>query len=200
MPKPTPSMAKTDSGISGIYPLTGHIPDITKPTRVTSRPRDFHPRALPEPAVNHSIQTAPDVRPLPWQSGQWANSVGFARRSRSNQSLAPLVQWCFAALTTVEPILVQILMIAMSGGADAERRAEMVKTAGRLFDGPERRLDAVNGSAAPISLSPTFSLPPSCGRSARPNSSIPIPGRRPIMSGPWRARPDSALSTLTRSG
>src|ERR1019366_8491640 len=60
---------------------------------LTSRPRDFHPRALPEPDVNLSIHTAPDVRPLPWHSGQWAKSVGFARRSRSNQSLAPLVQW-----------------------------------------------------------------------------------------------------------
>ena len=43
--------------------------------------------------VNLSIHTAPDVRPLPWHSGQWAKSAGFARRSRSNQSLAPLVQW-----------------------------------------------------------------------------------------------------------
>jgi hypothetical protein len=25
--------------------------------------------------------------------GQWAKSAGFVRRSRSNQSLAPLVQW-----------------------------------------------------------------------------------------------------------
>jgi hypothetical protein len=38
--------------------------------RLTSRPRDFHPRALPEPYVNLSIHTAPDVRPLPWHSGQ----------------------------------------------------------------------------------------------------------------------------------
>jgi hypothetical protein len=57
---------------------------------LTSRPRDFHPRALPESYVNLSIHTAPYVRPLPWHSGQWAKSVGFARRSRSNQSLAPL--------------------------------------------------------------------------------------------------------------
>src|SRR5664279_4819208 len=61
--------------------------------RFWERPRDFHPRALPEPYVNLSIHTAPDVRPLPWHSGQWAKSVGFARRSRSNQCLAPLVQW-----------------------------------------------------------------------------------------------------------
>ena len=40
---------------------------------------------------NLSIHTAPDVRPFPWQSCQWAKSVGFTRRSRSNQSRAPLV-------------------------------------------------------------------------------------------------------------
>jgi hypothetical protein len=38
--------------------------------RVTSRPEGFHLRALPEPYVNLSIHTAPDVRPLPWHSGQ----------------------------------------------------------------------------------------------------------------------------------
>jgi hypothetical protein len=34
-------------------------------TRMSSRPEDFHLRALPEPYVNLSIHTAPDVRPLP---------------------------------------------------------------------------------------------------------------------------------------
>ena len=58
---------------------------------MSSRPRDFHPQALPEPYVNLSIHTAPDVRPLPWHRGQWARRLGFARRNRSNQSLAPLV-------------------------------------------------------------------------------------------------------------
>ena len=60
---------------------------------LTSGPEDFHLRALPEPYVNLSIHTAPIVRPLPWHSDQWARSLGFARRSRSNQSLAPLVRW-----------------------------------------------------------------------------------------------------------
>ena len=32
---------------------------------LASRPREFHRRALPEPCVNLSIHTAPDVRPLP---------------------------------------------------------------------------------------------------------------------------------------
>ena len=34
-------------------------------TFVSSSPRDFHPRALPEPCMNLSIHTAPDVQPLP---------------------------------------------------------------------------------------------------------------------------------------
>src|ERR1700726_688224 len=58
---------------------------------LSSRPEDSPLRALPDPYVNLSIHTAPDVRPFPWQSCQWAKSVGFARRSRSNQSRAPLV-------------------------------------------------------------------------------------------------------------
>ena len=33
---------------------------------MSSRPRDFHPRALPEPCMTLSSHTAPDVRPLPW--------------------------------------------------------------------------------------------------------------------------------------
>jgi len=32
---------------------------------LTSRPEGFHLQALPEPYVNLSIHTAPDVRPLP---------------------------------------------------------------------------------------------------------------------------------------
>ena len=32
---------------------------------LTSRPEEFHLRALPEPYVNLSIHTAPDVRPFP---------------------------------------------------------------------------------------------------------------------------------------
>src|SRR2546421_9526991 len=56
---------------------------------LSSRPEDSHLRALPDPYVNLSIHTAPDVRPFPWQSCQWAKSVGFTRRNRSNQ-FAPL--------------------------------------------------------------------------------------------------------------
>ena len=32
---------------------------------VSSRPGDSHPQALPEPYVNLSAHTAPDVRPFP---------------------------------------------------------------------------------------------------------------------------------------
>jgi len=34
-------------------------------SRLSSRAEEFHLRALPEPCVNLSIHTAPDVRPLP---------------------------------------------------------------------------------------------------------------------------------------
>jgi hypothetical protein len=37
---------------------------------LSSRAEEFHHRALPEPYVNLSIHTAPDVRPLPWHSCQ----------------------------------------------------------------------------------------------------------------------------------
>jgi len=43
-----------------------------------------------------------------------------------------VVQWCFAALTTVERPLMEIQLIDKFGGEGAEdRRAEMVKEAGR---------------------------------------------------------------------
>ena len=54
-----------------------------------------------------------------------------------------VVQWCFAALTTVERPLMEIQVIDKFGGGEGaeNRRAEMVKEAGRWFDGLERRLD-----------------------------------------------------------
>src|SRR3954465_14668545 len=66
-------------------------PVASAPSPLSSRPEDSHLRALPDPYVNLSIHTAPDVGPFPWQSRQWAKRVGFTRRSRSNQSRAPLV-------------------------------------------------------------------------------------------------------------
>ena len=38
---------------------------IMKEAGLSSRPKEFHLRALPDPYVNLSIHTAPDVRPFP---------------------------------------------------------------------------------------------------------------------------------------
>jgi len=57
---------------------------LLRPLLLSSRPEESHPQALPDPCMNLSIHTAPDVRPHPWHSCQWAKGVGFARRSRSN--------------------------------------------------------------------------------------------------------------------
>jgi hypothetical protein len=93
-----------DDGSRRTSPVAGRPAEglLTQPTAVarpgarelvfmSSRPEGSHLRALPDPYVNLSIHTAPDVRPFPWQSCQCAKSVGFTRRSRSNQSRAPLV-------------------------------------------------------------------------------------------------------------
>ncbi len=60
----------------------------------------------------------------------------FAGRTR-------VVQWCFAALATVERPLFEIQMIdgGMGGEGACERRAALVKAAGRWLPGLERRLD-----------------------------------------------------------
>jgi hypothetical protein len=65
MSKPIPSTGKTDKEYFRDYPLTGHAADMPKSTRMSSRPEESHPRALPKPCVNLSIHTAPDVRPFP---------------------------------------------------------------------------------------------------------------------------------------
>ena len=54
-----------------------------------------------------------------------------------------VIQWCFAALATVERPMTEILTIDKFGGGDGaeQRRAEMVKAAGRWLAGLERRLD-----------------------------------------------------------
>jgi glutathione S-transferase len=60
----------------------------------------------------------------------------FAGRTR-------VVQWCFAALATVEPPLFEISMIdvGIRGKNTAEQRASLAKDAGRRFEALERRLD-----------------------------------------------------------
>ena len=54
-----------------------------------------------------------------------------------------VVQWCFTALATVERPLFEIQMIDLGvrGEGAGERRAALVKEAGRWLDGLERRLD-----------------------------------------------------------
>ena len=54
-----------------------------------------------------------------------------------------VVQWCFAALTTVERPMLEIQLIDKFGGGEGaeDRRAEMVKQAGRWLDGLEHRLN-----------------------------------------------------------
>ena len=60
--------ADDDAKIAWIVGLLGFFRRCVRRDRrrkLTSRPG-----ALPEPCVNLSIHTAPDVRPLPWHSGQ----------------------------------------------------------------------------------------------------------------------------------
>src|SRR5262245_46522210 len=80
----------------------------------------------------------------------------FAGRTR-------VVQWCFAALTTVERPLFEIQMIdgGMGGVGARERRATLVKEAGRWLTGLERRLDGREWIAccrSPCSHFKSFSL------------------------------------------
>jgi len=46
-------------------PKEGYAVTETNVFELSSRPEEFHPQALPEPCMNLSIHTAPDVRPLP---------------------------------------------------------------------------------------------------------------------------------------
>ncbi len=62
---------------------------------------------------------------------------------------AAIVQWCFAALTTVEPPIAMIQL--MDGGglpAGAEQRAALVAWSHRVLGGLERRLDGRTWIAA----------------------------------------------------
>jgi glutathione S-transferase len=59
------------------------------------------------------------------------------------QGRTRVVQWCFAALATVERPLMEIQLIDKFGGGEGagDRRAQMVKAAGRWLGGLERRLE-----------------------------------------------------------
>jgi hypothetical protein len=59
-----PPAARTPAGGTDEYGLVKIRYKLPK-SDVSSRAEEFHLRALPEPHVNLSIHTAPDVRPLP---------------------------------------------------------------------------------------------------------------------------------------
>ena len=56
---------------------------------LASHAEGFHLRVLLKPCGNLSIHTASDVRLPTLKKRQWEKSVGLARRTRTNQSLAP---------------------------------------------------------------------------------------------------------------
>src|SRR5450830_1110462 len=57
-----------------IYTPAGRLPHLW-----SSRAEESHLRALPEPCVNLSIHTAPDVRPLAHAARGFASSTGSSR-------------------------------------------------------------------------------------------------------------------------
>ncbi|MGK3982627.1 glutathione S-transferase family protein [Sorangium sp. So ce136] len=61
---------------------------------------------------------------------------------------AAVVQWCFAALTTVEPPIAMILLMDLGGLPGGEHRAALVPWAHRVLAGIERRLDGRTWIAA----------------------------------------------------
>lgn len=62
---------------------------------------------------------------------------------------AAVVQWCFAALTTVEPPIAMLFLMDLGGLPDnAEQRAALLSWTHRVLDGLERRLDGRSWIAA----------------------------------------------------
>src|ERR1035437_10037135 len=59
-----PKQTKIDFGRGMVCPL------------MSSRPEESHPRALPDPCVNLSIHTAPDVQPLAHAASSFTSSTG----------------------------------------------------------------------------------------------------------------------------
>src|SRR5450756_1034233 len=66
-----------------IYTPAGRLPHLW-----SSRPEEFHLQALPDPCVNLSIHTAPDVRPLAHAASGFASST-----SSSCRQLASVGRW-----------------------------------------------------------------------------------------------------------
>src|SRR5258705_13758695 len=89
---------------------------LTSTTRMSSGPEDFHLRALPEPYVNLSIHTAPDVRPLP--SNGFASSTGSSHCQMASvgpwprlNNAAPSVQPHYRAFVPTTNCAVSVLRI-----------------------------------------------------------------------------------------
>jgi glutathione S-transferase len=72
------------------------------------------------------------------------------------QKHAEVVRWCFAALTTVEPVISMIVLDDFEKKTDPvsrDRRANLVKFAEQVLGGAEKHLgSAVTTRALPISL------------------------------------------------
>jgi len=89
---------------------------------------------------------------------------------RDFQGRTRVVQWCFAAVSTVEPTLVCIDLIEIfdSGKAPtrSRRRCARSPAAGSVTSSAASK--TASGSPAAISRWPTSSWPPSCAASARP--------------------------------
>lgn len=57
------------------------------------------------------------------------------------QGRTRVAQWCFAAVTSVEPTLVSLDFVDIFDGENAKLRAQVRKIAARWFEGVERRLE-----------------------------------------------------------
>ena len=89
-----------------------------------------------------------------------------------------VVQWCFAALATVERPLFEIQMIDGGIGGEWARERRWSRKRAACSPGWSAGSMAANGSPARRSRSPTFSSPPSCGKSANTDLLEPYPRLR----------------------
>jgi hypothetical protein len=64
------TIADGNQNLSAVTPIADKMLRCRDCPLRSSRPEEFHLQALPEPCVNLSIHTAPDVRPLPCHSCQ----------------------------------------------------------------------------------------------------------------------------------
>ena len=82
---------------------------------VVESPEEFHPRALPDPCVNLSIHTAPDVRPL-WLCfvhGLLPLPDGFSSPVASAEQPAPSLRSHYRTFITTTGCSVPVLRIGI---------------------------------------------------------------------------------------